>query len=50
MLNISEHMKLCLNVIALYPELKPGIVVMTNNLDLDPMRVVGGIYFRATRK
>lgn len=36
--------------LALYPELKLGIVVMTNNADIDPMRVVDEIYFRAAKK
>lgn len=36
--------------IALYPELKLGIVVLTNNGDIDPMRVVDEIYFRAAKK
>lgn len=36
--------------IALYPELKLGIVVMTNNVDIDPTRVVDEIYFRTTKR
>jgi CubicO group peptidase (beta-lactamase class C family) len=36
--------------LALYPELKFGIVVMTNNVDIDPIRVVDEIYFRTTKK
>ncbi len=36
--------------LALYPELKLGIVVMTNNVDIDPMHVVDEIYFRATKR
>lgn len=36
--------------LALYPELNLGIVVLTNNADIDPARVVDEIYFRATKK
>jgi CubicO group peptidase (beta-lactamase class C family) len=34
---------------AFYPELNLGIVVLTNNGDIDPVRVVDEIYFRMTR-
>ena len=36
--------------LAIYPELNLGIVVLTNNADIDPMRVVDEIYFRAAKK
>lgn len=36
--------------LAIYPDLKLGIVVMTNNVDIDPIRIVDEIYFRATKK
>jgi CubicO group peptidase (beta-lactamase class C family) len=36
--------------LALYPELNLGIVVLTNNADIDPVRVVDEIYFRAGKK
>lgn len=36
--------------LALYPELNPGIVVLTNNADIDPARVIDEIYFGAAKK
>jgi CubicO group peptidase (beta-lactamase class C family) len=36
--------------LALYPELNLGIVVLTNNADIDPARVIDEIYFRAAKK